>query len=111
MYILTSDFTFSAGEGFAYMMQANNRATIVGEITSGGAHPVKFFPLNGGFLAKIPIGRSVNPITGTNWEGIGVVPDIKVDEASALKVALDHHSNNGNCSSSYDSANYLLILQ
>jgi len=35
----------------------------------------------------IPTGRAVNPTTGSNWEGTGVEPDIKVPEAEALAVA------------------------
>jgi hypothetical protein len=35
----------------------------------------------------IPFARSINPITGTNWQGTGVVPDIAVPEAEAYDVA------------------------
>ncbi|WP_223034073.1 S41 family peptidase [Hanstruepera marina] len=88
-YILTSNYTFSAGEGFAYLMQANKKATLVGENTGGGAHPVNFYPLDNGLVAKIPIGRAINPITNSNWEGIGVIPDIKVEEEKALSKAIE----------------------
>ncbi len=35
----------------------------------------------------IPVGRAVNPVTKTNWEGVGVEPDIKVPKEQALKTA------------------------
>ena len=88
LYILTSNYTFSAGEGFAYLMQANDKAILVGKKTSGGAHPVKFYPLKNGIVAKIPIGRAINPITKSNWEAVGVIPDIEVDEDNALLKAI-----------------------
>src|SRR4029079_3846467 len=39
VYVLTSKYTFSGGEDFAYSVQALGRAKIVGEVTGGGAHP------------------------------------------------------------------------
>lgn len=89
LYLLTSNYTFSAGEGFAYLIQTHNRGLIIGETTGGGAHPVNFYPMENGIIAKIPIGRSINPITGTNWEAVGVIPDVSVPETDALKKALE----------------------
>ena len=37
----------------------------------------------------IPGGRARNPITGTNWEGVGVTPDVAVSSDNALKAALE----------------------
>jgi len=85
VYILTSDFTFSAAEEFTYDLQVLKRATVVGDTTGGGAHPVggHFWPnLNVG--ARIPDARAVNPVTHTNWEGSGIVPDIVVPAEAAL---------------------------
>ena len=31
--------------------------------------------------------RAINPITGTNWEGVGIAPDIAVSAADALRAA------------------------
>lgn len=39
------------------------------------------------FLCFVPTGRAVNPTTGTNWEGTGVEPDLKVPASEALDVA------------------------
>lgn len=87
VYVLTSSFTFSAAEEFANNLKQLKRATIVGEVTRGGAHPGNFLPLSDHFEVFIPTGRAVNPITQKNWEGTGVEPDIKVPGEQALKVA------------------------
>ncbi|WP_207494874.1 S41 family peptidase [Aridibaculum aurantiacum] len=84
MYILTSKKTFSGGEDFSYGMQQAKRATIVGEVTGGGAHPTNPFSVGQGFIVHIPFGRSSNPVTKTDWEGTGVIPDVKVESAKAL---------------------------
>lgn len=84
VYILTSKKTFSAAEDFSYGMQQAKRATIVGEATGGGAHPTNPFSVGQGFIVQIPFGRSSNPVTKTDWEGTGVIPDFKVDAAKAL---------------------------
>ena len=87
VYVLTSGQTFSGGEDFAYTLQALGRATVVGETTGGGAHPTRGFPISAAVHIGIPFARSVNPVTGTNWQGTGVVPDVAVPEAQALDTA------------------------
>jgi len=91
VYILTSKSTFSAAEEFTYNLRNMERATVVGETTGGGAHPVDrhISEMGDGHYASmsIPFGRAVNPITGTNWEGTGVEPHIKTSAESALQVA------------------------
>ncbi|WP_416864407.1 MAG: S41 family peptidase [Imperialibacter sp.] len=89
LLILTSDYTFSAAEEFTYNMQSLKRATIVGETTGGGAHPVNRYTISEAIVAIIPVGRAINPITKTNWEGVGIKPDVEVDEESALDKALE----------------------
>jgi hypothetical protein len=88
LYILTSRRTFSAGEGFTYSLKALKRATVVGEVTGGGAHPTVDMPIGSGLVAFVPVARSINPITGTDWEGVGVEPDIAVDADQALDAAI-----------------------
>jgi C-terminal processing protease CtpA/Prc len=72
--VLTSDRTFSGGEDFAYTLQALGRAEVIGETTGGGAHPTRVFPISAAVHIAVPFARSVNPVTGTNWQGTGVVP-------------------------------------
>jgi hypothetical protein len=85
--ILVGPNTKSAGEDFAYTMQALKRATVLGEPTWGGAHPSRPFRLGDHFAAWIPSRRSISPITHSNWEGVGVIPDIPAKPDKALAVA------------------------
>jgi hypothetical protein len=87
VYVLTSSRTFSGGEDFCYTLQALGRAQVIGETTGGGAHPTRGFPISAAVHIAIPFARSVNPVTGTNWQGTGVVPDVAVPEAQAYDVA------------------------
>ena len=84
VYVLTSAFTFSAGEEFAYNLKMRQRATLVGETTGGGAHPGAAYRLHPHFDAFIPSGRAINPISGINWEGNGVEPDILIPQEQAF---------------------------
>jgi len=88
VYVLTSKNTFSGGEDFAYNVQAFKRGTIIGEVTGGGANPTGPVDLGHGVIASIPLGRSENPVTKTNWEGRGVKPDVAVAASDGLEVAL-----------------------
>lgn len=87
VYILTGSSTFSAAEAFSYELQCLKRATIVGEKTAGGAHLTGSVIATDKFYVRIPQGRTTSPVTNTNWEGIGVTPDIEVGSDDALKVA------------------------
>ena len=87
VYVLTSSATFSAAEEFAYNLTNLKRAMLVGETTGGGANPVDMLRLEEGFAVSIPVSRAVNPITKTNWEGVGVKPDVNVAAPLALKTA------------------------
>lgn len=87
VYVLTSKRTFSGGEEFSYDMQTQKRGVIVGESTGGGSNPGDMYPVGAGFIAFIPDGRAINPVTKTNWEHTGVKPDIAVPAADAQKIA------------------------
>jgi len=87
LYVLTSASTFSAAEEFCYNLQSLKRATIVGEITGGGAHPGGRIKASEKYNVWTPTSRSINPIIKTNWETVGVIPEIKTSEKDALKTA------------------------
>jgi hypothetical protein len=88
VFVLTSARTFSGGEEFTYDLKTLKRATIVGETTGGGAHPVRGRRVGAHFTIGVPFARAINPVTHTNWEGVGVEPDTKVPAAEALATAL-----------------------
>jgi C-terminal processing protease CtpA/Prc len=87
LYVLTSERTGSAAEEFSYDVQTHELGTLVGQVTAGGANPGGMFRMNDHFAAFIVTGRAVNPITKTNWEGVGVKPDIAVPAEDALREA------------------------
>jgi retinol-binding protein 3 len=86
-YVLTSARTFSGAEEFSYNLKNLKRATIIGETTGGGAHPVSGHRIDDHFMIGVPFARAINPISKTNWEGTGVEPDVKVPAADALATA------------------------
>lgn len=88
VYVLTANRTFSGGEEFTYDLKNLKRATIVGETTGGGAHPVSGHKIDDHFVIGVPFARAINPYSKTNWEGTGVEPDVKVPAADALSTAL-----------------------
>jgi hypothetical protein len=86
-FVLTSKDTFSGAEEFTYNLKNLKRATIVGETTGGGAHPVAGHRIDDHFMIGVPFARAINPVSKTNWEGTGVEPDVKVPAADALTTA------------------------
>lgn len=87
VYILTSSFTFSGAEEFTYNLKNLKRAIIVGETTGGGAHPGSMNIVDDNFAIFVPVGRAINPITKTNWEGTGITPDVGINSTKALTKA------------------------
>lgn len=89
VYVLTSATTFSAGEDVAYTLQAHGRAVVIGETTRGGAHPTVRHAVTAHIQVTVPVARAINTVTGTNWEGVGVLPDVPVPADRALDTALE----------------------
>lgn len=89
VYVLIGPRTFSGGEAVAYDLQAAGRATLVGERTRGGAHPRVGLRLRPHLELTMPVARAIHPVTGTNWEGVGVLPDVEAADAfdAALTLA------------------------
>ena len=92
LYILTSSRTASAAEDFIYTADlldfgATIGGTTIGETTAGAAHFIEHKSIEPGFRLAVSVGRPVHPETGTNWEGVGIRPDIEVPEEDALERA------------------------
>lgn len=90
VYILTSTETFSGGEDMTYTLKHHNRATIIGEKTKGGAHPIEKMSVGHGFVLIMPNAYPEHPVTKSNWEGKGVKPHIDVQQEQALGYAHQH---------------------
>ncbi|XP_040885139.1 retinol-binding protein 3-like [Toxotes jaculatrix] len=89
LIILSSKNTKGIAEDVAYCLQNLKRATIVGEKTAGGS--VKVDKIKVGdtdFYVTVPTAKSINPITGSTWEVVGVTPDVEVNAEDALATAI-----------------------
>lgn len=87
LYVLISARTGSAAEALAYTLQAARRATVIGEASAGAANPGAEFALSRGYGVFVATGSPTNSVTGGNWEGRGVQPDIATAAAQALTAA------------------------
>ncbi|GLR17790.1 S41 family peptidase [Portibacter lacus] len=103
LFVITSERTFSAAEEFSYNMQTQKRATLIGQTSGGGANPGGTQLINDDLGVFIPTGRAINPITKTNWEGVGVIPEIKSEIENAkekahelAKIAAEKYRNESN---------------
>ncbi len=87
IYVLTSALTGSAAEEFSYDVQTHELGTLIGATTAGAANPGGMVRVSDHLAAFIATGRAVNPVTKTNWEGVGVKPDVAVPPHEALRTA------------------------
>ncbi|AQA00827.1 hypothetical protein BWQ93_11680 [Sphingopyxis sp. QXT-31] len=87
VYVLTGSTSFSAAEWFAYTLKKLGRATLIGERTAGGAHPVDRKPVGTDFFLQVPIGQIRDPVDRGDFEGQGVTPDHQIASADALAAA------------------------
>jgi len=88
LVILMGPKTFSGAEEFIYTMQTQKRAVLIGETTAGAANPGDVFSINSNLEIFIPTGTSTNPVTKTNWEATGIIPEIKTSAESAYDKAV-----------------------
>lgn len=86
VYVLTAERTFSAGEGFAFILQERRRAEVIGERTAGAANPGRPYAVSAGLELTVPNGQVRAAVSGRNWEGVGVIPDVSVTASDALRV-------------------------
>jgi len=87
VFVLIGEDTASGCEAFAYAMQAQKRATVIGANSAGAAYFGDPRRLTDHFMAFVPVGRPIDPITHGDWEGTGVTPQIVVAPEKALGVA------------------------
>ena len=87
--VLISGRTFSSGEALAYHVQSQGRARLVGERTPGAADHITPVCVTSDVRAFVPEAVVRDAVSGSNWEGTGVVPDVACDAAEALDAALE----------------------
>ncbi|MEU4196975.1 S41 family peptidase [Kribbella sp. NPDC026611] len=86
--LLVGPGTFSSGEALAYHLQTRGRVAVVGETTPGAADHITPIRLAPTVLAYLPEAYVVDTITGTNWEGSGVVPDVLSPPNTMIETAV-----------------------
>jgi hypothetical protein len=87
IYILINAGTGSAAEAVSYNAKAEGVATIVGMTSYGAANNNRYVPIAPRFILSVSERVPIHPITGTNWEGVGVVPDLAISSERALAAA------------------------
>jgi len=87
--MLVGEATFSSGDALAYHLQGRGRARLVGRTTPGAADHVTPVRISRHVRAVLPEARVRDAVTGTNWEGAGVVPDIPCEPAEAFDTAIE----------------------
>ena len=88
LFILVNKQTASGAESFSYVIKNQKRGTIIGESTMGAANSVGTWEING-FDFSIPNERNISPVTNTNWELVGVTPDLISTEDRSFDVAFN----------------------
>ena len=87
LYILTGGRSASAAEEFIGHVNGFKLGDLVGETTAGAGYRNEFFPVTGGYVISVSVGRAVLASTGKDWEKVGIAPTIKASQDNALEVA------------------------
>ncbi|MEA3053975.1 MAG: hypothetical protein QOG72_2878 [Sphingomonadales bacterium] len=90
LYVLTSGNTASAAEEFTGHVAGFKLGELIGATTAGAGFRNSVFPLPGGYLISVSVGRAVLASTGKDWEGVGIPPTTAVAPDKALDVAQVH---------------------
>lgn len=87
IYVLIDGRSRSAAEMVAYTFQQYGLGELVGARTEGAANISDDFAVAPGFRLSVSTGRTIQPISGTDWEGVGVAPTVETDPSQALEIA------------------------
>lgn len=87
VYVLIDGHARSAAEMVAYTFQQYELGELIGARTEGAANISDDFAVAPAFRLSVSTGRTVQPISGTDWEGVGVAPTVETDPSQALEVA------------------------
>ena len=102
LYVLINANTGSAAESFAYILKHLGRATIIGETTAGAGNGASIHAVNDRFSVQVSSEETINPITKTSFEKVGVIPNIQTTSEHAfpkgyrlaLEYAKEHNTQN-----------------
>ncbi|NLG32308.1 MAG: S41 family peptidase [Syntrophomonadaceae bacterium] len=86
MVLLHDEYSASAAEILAGALRDNERAILIGKTTYGKGTVQQIFPLSNGDKLKITIARFYSP-AGQEINGVGIKPDIEVEDENCLAAA------------------------
>ncbi len=87
VYVLVNGRSASAAESLAYMLKHLKRATIIGETTMGAGNGAMTHKINERFSVSIASETTINTITKTSFEQVGVIPHVKSSGQEAFNTA------------------------
>lgn len=91
--VIVDEYTYSAAESLAFVIQHRGRGQIYGSKTSGYAHithPIKI----GDIWLYLPYSRTCDPDTHKDWENIGVIPDYPVGSKEFISLVYNELAAN-----------------
>lgn len=88
VYLITNRGTASAAEAFAFVLQQNRRAKIVGERSAGAANMNSWYAINDENFVSVSTASPTIPGKNISWEQTGLQPDIKAKNEDPLTVAV-----------------------
>jgi hypothetical protein len=88
LYVLTSGNTASAAEEFTGHVAGFRLGEVIGDTTAGAGFRNTFFPLPGGYVVSVSVGRAVLASTGKDWEAVGIPPTVPIAADKALDLAM-----------------------
>ena len=87
LYVLTSGGSASAAEEFIGHVAGFKVGELIGETSAGAGYRNEFFPVAGGYVMSVSVGRAVLASTGKDWEKVGIAPTVQVEQDKALEMA------------------------
>ena len=85
MAVLINEKTASAAELFASALRDYNLASLYGTVTYGKGYMQRIVPLTNGAGLRLSIAK-YNPPFGENYEGVGVSPDVEVEDDASTEI-------------------------
>lgn len=87
LYILVSNQSRSAAEAVAHTVRQFQLGQVVGERTEGANHISDDTAIAPWFRLSVPLSYTLDPVSNSNWEGVGVEPTMAVAASDALGTA------------------------
>jgi C-terminal processing protease CtpA/Prc len=90
LYILVNSGTASAAEAFAFALQNQKRATVVGEPSAGAAFMNQYYLVNDQLMVSVSSDAPFLPCTEISWQGTGIQPNLVANDDEAKAKAWQH---------------------